>query len=133
MKHTTKIVIGTVTSLMVVGMITSFAVSSQTYFFGQKNIDSKVALRPVANRSIASELQTSILTNDNSTNLASSDQKSLPTEERQTMRKREVAPKTCSEQNLYTYLGNDNGSLLYGMCIPCPMNKFNVQQKVCAQ
>ncbi len=138
MKYTTKTVIGTVSMLMIVGMITSFVSSSETYFFGQKNVAGKVALRPVRNRSTAQNLQASILTSDVGIQAtaaveAAPDAKVSSVRLQKTTPKVQPAPRSCSEQNLYTYLGQDNGSLLYGMCIPCPMNKFNVQQKVCTQ
>lgn len=43
------------------------------------------------------------------------------------------APVSCEGQDQFTYTGSDNGNLLYGSCIPCAMNKFNVQSKTCSK
>ncbi len=128
MKYTTKTVVGTISALMIVGMITSFVSSSETYFFGQKSLDGTISLRAVPHRSIAQDLQTSVLTTE-SIDTAAPRERKLPRVP--TPRTTQSAPRSCSEQNLYTYTGADNGSLLYGMCIPCPMTAFDVQKKTC--
>lgn len=124
MKYTTKTVIGTISTLMIVGMITSFVASSETYFFGQKKSEARVTLRAVKKSVSPTYAQASLLTSDRASTAVV-----------RTAKKPRVAaaPRSCTDQNLYTYTGADNGSLLYGMCIPCPMNKFNTQEKSCSQ
>lgn len=126
-KPTTKTVIGTISTLMVLGMIVSFVNGTETYYHGREvSLRTRVPVRSSI-KSEASYMQASILSAGTEKKITVP--KVQPIKARQTVAP--MIPLSCEAQHLYTYTGKDQNGVFVGSCIPCEMNKFNVQTKAC--
>lgn len=169
MRATTKTIIGSVSTLMFIGMTVSLLSSSDTYYVGRIKVGESSIARELP-RQFASA---SVLMSDGdiaSTSMETKNEEEQSEEEQVprtvSMKKNNIAkqptplikrkrvhmtetknipevpinaskptimPVSCEEQKMYTYRGPDTEKILYGSCIPCIPNKFNVQSNMCTQ
>lgn len=136
-KPTTKTVVATVSTLMAIGMIVSFVNGTDTYYRGHEVARRpRVQTRTATTVPTANYFQTSVLsagterkTQKSNNNEQTNSKIQLPKIE---IPVAPMIPMSCQEQHLYTYTGKDSNGVFFGSCIPCEMNKFNVQTKSCS-